>query len=150
MKIDKGKSAKLFYTLTALPDEKLIEKVTPGKPVTFTFGNGQLVEGFEKNLYGLKAGDDFDFIIHSKDAYGPVDPYAIFDVPKDTFEVDGKIDEKMLRVGNFIPMTDNYGIKHLGKIIKVLDDAVGFDFNHPLAGKDLRFKGRIVEVFEIK
>jgi len=75
---------------------------------------------------------------------------AIFDVPKDTFEVDGKIDEKMLKVGNFIPLTDNYGVKHLGKIIKVHADAVSFDFNHPLAGKDLRFKGRIVEVIENK
>ncbi|NOX86907.1 MAG: peptidylprolyl isomerase [Chlorobi bacterium] len=149
MKIDKGTSAKLYYTLTTLPDEKIIEKVTPEKPVTFTFGNGQLVEGFEKNLFGLQSGDSFDFVIKSADAYGPVDPYAIFDVPKDTFEVDGKIDEKMLRVGNVIPMTDNYGIKHLGKIIKVLEDAVSFDFNHPLAGKDLRFKGNIVDVFKI-
>ena len=150
MKIEKGRSAKLYYTMTALPEEKIVEQAGPEKPVTFTFGNGQLVEGFEQKLYGLQAGDDFDFIIPAKDAFGPVDPYAIFDVPKDTFEVDGKIDENMLKVGNFIPMTDNYGIKHLGKIIKVHADAVSFDFNHPLAGKDLRFKGRVVEVIENK
>ena len=94
----------------------------------------------------MQSGDNFEFIIKAEEAYGPVDPYAVFDVPKNTFELDGKVDNKMLTVGNTIPMTDNYGNKHLGKIIKVLEDAVSLDFNHPLSGKDLRFKGHIVEI----
>ena len=72
--------------------------------------------------------------------------YAIFDIPLDTFEVDGKVDEKMIQVGNIIPMTDNEGNKHLGKITKVQDKAVTMNFNHPLAGQNLHFIGKIVEV----
>lgn len=148
MKIAPGKSAKLAYTLFSASDKKIIEKVEASKPVTFKFGANELIEGFEKKLYGLRAGDEFDFIITAEKAYGPVDPYAIFDIPKDTFEVDGEIDEKMLSVGNVVPMTDNEGNKHLGKIIKVLEETIGMDFNHPLAGKDLQFKGIVIEVVE--
>ena len=107
-----------------------------------------MVPGFEKNLDGKKAGDQFDFILKAEDAYGTSDPYAIFDIPKDTFEVEGKVDEKMLQVGNIIPMADNEGNKHMGTITKVMEKAVLMDFNHPLAGKDLHFAGKILEVTE--
>ena len=70
--------------------------------------------------------------------------YAIFDVPLDTFEEKGKIDEKMVKIGNVIPMTDNKGNKHFGEIIAISKNAVTLDFNHPLAGQDLRFTGKLI------
>ena len=139
-------SAEVSYTLTLDEDGSEIENVKEDKPAVFKFGINQLLPKFEENLSGLKQDDTFEFIMKANDAYGPVDLYAIFDIPKDTFEVDGKIDAEMLQLGNRIPMTDDQGNKHLGKIIKVLDDAVTLDFNHPLAGKDLKFKGKILNV----
>ena len=146
MKIGEKSTAKLVYTLTLTESGEIIEKVTKDKPAAFQFGANALLPVFEKNLTGLKKGDNFDFVIKAEDAYGLSDPYAIFDIPKDTFEVDGKTDEKMLQVGNIIPMTDNEGNKHHGRITMVGSDAVTMDFNHPLAGKDLRFVGKIIEV----
>ncbi|MCF6170501.1 MAG: FKBP-type peptidyl-prolyl cis-trans isomerase [Bacteroidales bacterium] len=146
MKIAPNTTAKLIYTLTAVADGKIIEKVNEEKPAAFQFGIGQLLPAFEKNLDGLKAEDEFSFILKAEDAYGEADPYAVFDIPIDTFEVDGKTDEKMLQVGNTIPMTDNDGNKHMGRITKVMEQAVTMDFNHPLAGKDLQFSGKVLEV----
>ena len=148
MKIAPNTTAKLIYTLTAMDDGKIIEKVNEEKPAAFQFGIGQLLPTFEKNLNGLKAKDEFSFILKAEDAYGPSDPYAIFDIPIDTFEIDGKKDEKMLQPGNTIPMTDKDGNKHMGRITKVMKEAVTMDFNHPLAGKDLRFAGKVIEVKE--
>jgi len=148
MQIGPNKTAKLIYTLTAMDDGKVIEKVSEEKPAAFQFGIGQLLPTFEKNLGGLKANDEFNFILKAEDAYGPADPYAIFDIPIDTFEMDGKTDEKMLQLGNTIPMTDNDGNKHMGRITKVMPETVTMDFNHPLAGKDLRFSGKVIEVKE--
>ncbi len=125
-----------------------MEEVREDRPARFTFGNGQLLPKFEENLMGLSQGESFDFMVKAADAYGPVDPYAIFDIPTDTFEVDGKIDEQMLKVGNVIPMTDNEGNKHMGKITAVQNDFVTMNFNHPLAGVDLRFKGKILSVLK--
>ncbi len=146
MKIEPGTSATLRYKLRDAVTEEIIDRSTEENPATFIFGQGLLLAGFEKNLMGLSVGDSFDFVIQAEDAYGPVDPYAVFDVPLDTFEVDGKIDEKMIRVGNIIPMTDNEGRKHMGKITKITGDAVLMDFNHPLAGKSIRFTGKIIDV----
>ena len=122
------------------------KKIEDDKPVVFSFGINQLLPKFEEHLNGLEAGGQFDFIIKVDDAYGPVDPYAIFDIPKDTFEVDGKTDSGILKVGNMIPMQDDQGNKHMGRITGIMEDAVSMDFNHPMAGKDLRFKGKVIEV----
>lgn len=146
MKIESGKTAIIQYKLLNADNGDEIESTTDEHPAKFTFGNRQLIPEFENNLTGLSAGDEFDFVIDANNAYGPVDTYAIFDIPLDTFEVDGKVDEKMIQVGNIIPMTDNEGNKHLGKIIKVQEKAVTMNFNHPLAGQNLHFIGKIVEV----
>lgn len=146
MIIAKNTKATISFSISIAGTEKVIKKGDNNNPETFGIGLNQLLPEFEKKLLGLKKGDKFDFIIKAEDAYGPVDPYAIFDIPKDTFEVDGKTDEKMLQLGNVIPMTDNEGNKHFGKIIKVFDKVVTMDFNHQLAGKDLHFSGTIVDV----
>lgn len=146
MKIASGTTARLVYLLSQVTDDKLVEQVKEDKPAIFQFGNGLLLPAFEKGLTGLQAGDQFEFVLKAEDAYGKHDPYAIFDIPIDTFAVEGKVDEKMLQLGNTIPMTDNNGNKHFGKITKVMKEAVTMNFNHPLAGIDLRFAGKVLEV----
>lgn len=148
MKISPNSIVAISYTLTDNATGKAIEKTPDDKIMKFKFGIGELLSDFEKNLIGLKNNDSFDFVIISNDAYGPVDPYAIFDIPKDTFEVDGIVNDKMLSIGNKIPMTDNEGNKHVGLITLVMENAVTMDFNHPLAGVDLRFQGKVLEVIE--
>lgn len=146
MKIEAGKTAIVQYQLLDADNQTEIESTSDQNPAVFSFGVNKLIPEFEKNLIGLGAGDSFDFIIDANNAYGPVDSYAIFDIPIDTFDVDGKTDPKMIQIGNTIPMTDNDGNKHLGKITKVMKDDVTMDFNHPLAGKNLHFIGKIIEV----
>ncbi len=148
MKISPNSIAGIAYTLTNNATGEELEKTPDDKIMKFKFGVGELLPDFEKNIIGLKAGDNFDFIVKAVDAYGPIDPYAIFDIPKDTFEDNGKIDDKMLQVGNQIPLTDKEGNKHLGLITLVMEDAVTMDFNHPLAGVELRFIGEVLEVGE--
>jgi len=148
MQIGKGKLAKIIYKLYDAQDGSLLEQIPEDKALVFRFGINHLFPEFEKNLWGLKAGDTFDFIIKAEDAFGPIDTYAIFDIPKETFEVDGKIPEDFFQPGKKISMHDNNGNRHIGKMIKILNDAVTMDFNHPLAGKDLRYSGKVVEVID--
>ena len=147
MKITAGTKVKLIYTLKT-SDGKLIEDIPEDKAVEIPFGAKQLLHEFEEKLNGLQKDDHFDITIKAENAYGKTDAYAIFDIPIDTFAVDGKTDEKMLQVGNTIPMNDNDGNKHMGRITKVMPEAVTMNFNHPLAGKDLRFSGKVIDVKE--
>ena len=145
MKIAAGTKAKIVYDLKTT-EGKTIESVAEEAPIEFAFGVMQLMPEFEEKLTGIESGEHFDITIKAENAYGPVDPYAIFDIPLDTFEVDGKVDDKMIQLGNVIPMTDNEGNKHQGKIIKILKEAVTFDFNHPLAGENLNFVGKVISI----
>lgn len=148
MKIEKDSVATLAYTLTADSNRTIIEIIRKNHPKAFLFGYNILLEGFENRMMNKKAGDTFDFVLSEEDAYGTKDPYAILDIPKDSFEVDGKIDEKVLIIGNKVPMQDNYDNEHIGVVLEVKSEDVVIDFNHPLAGKEIRFHGEVIDVRE--
>ncbi len=131
-------------------DAQLIEKVEKDNPLTFLCGTGKMLEHFEGKLTGLKSGDAFDFKLTAEQAYGPVTEQAVVDVPLSAFEVEGKVDEELVKVGNSIPMMDSYGNKLHGIVLEAKDGSLRMDFNHPLAGEDLHFKGKVTEVREPK
>jgi FKBP-type peptidyl-prolyl cis-trans isomerase SlyD len=147
MHISKDNSVKVIYKLYDAKNNILLEEVPEGKAITLKLGIGHVFPDFEKNLIGLSAGDTFDFIITAENAYGAVDTYAIFDIPKETFEIDGKLPDDFFLPGKKVAMHDNNGVQHIGKMIKIMDDAVTIDFNHPYAGIDLRYMGKVIEVF---
>ncbi len=149
MKIGKDTVATLAYTLTADNNRNIIEIIRKSHPKAFTFGYKLLLEGFEKNLQGKQSGDRFDFTLSPNEAYGSKDPFAILDIPKDSFEVNGSIDESVLFIGNKIPIRDNHGHQHMGTVLEVNQNDVVLDFNHPLAGKEIRFQGEVVDVREV-
>ncbi len=147
MTVTKDKFVSLVYTLRQdNQDGKLIEEVKDEKPLQFIFGIGQMLPGFEENIKGLKADDPFDFSLDAENAYGTFSKDAIANLPIDIFKVEGKIDEKMLIKGNVLPMQDNNGNVFYGKVEDIGDETVKMDFNHPLAGVNLHFSGKLVEV----
>ena len=125
------------------PQGEVIESVEKDKPVSFLFGAGRLIETFEQNIRDLKAGDPFEFTIGAEQAYGTVNEAAIIDLPKNAFEVDGKLADELLQEGKFINMEDQQGNPHRGKVLSVGEETVKMDFNHPLAGVTLHFKGSV-------
>ncbi len=81
-------------------------------------------------------------------AYGDKREDMMINVPVSVFETDGKINEDICRVGNEVPMTDSEGNPLTGIINEITDSYVRMDFNHPMAGLDLFFSGKIVDVRE--
>ncbi len=125
-----------------------IQKVKKSRPMKIVFGRGNLFEPFERRLAGLKTGDKFEFHIESKDAYGLYNEKAIATLEKSVFTENELVEEDLLQVGNYIPMETGSGIPFNGKIIEIAGEKVMMDFNHPLAGQDLFFKGEILDVRE--
>lgn len=126
----------------------VVEALTQDSPLTFLFGTGGLLPKFEEKLNGLTPGENFEFLLNSEDAYGPVVESAVVNVPKSIFEADGQVDENLLKVGNMVPMMDAEGRRLNGKVMSIEAEAVQMDFNHPMAGNDLFFKGEVTEVRE--
>jgi FKBP-type peptidyl-prolyl cis-trans isomerase SlyD len=147
MQITKNTVVSLSYVLKRdNANGEIIEETKAGDPLVFLYGNGQMLPKFEDHLSTLKTGDAFEFTLASNDAYGEMDQDAIIDLDKSIFEVDGKIDNEMLAIGNVIPMRDDQGHMLQGIVVSVSDDLVRMDFNHPMAGNVLHFTGKVIEV----
>lgn len=147
MQIAKNKVVSLVYQLSESgPEGQIIEKVESLNPFSFIYGTGMLLPKFEENLVGLEKGSKFSFLLESKDAYGEMTDDAVIEIPVSAFEVDGKIQEGLLSIGNIIPMQDEQGRPLDGKIVSVGLESVKMDFNHPLAGVNLYFTGEVIEI----
>jgi len=144
MIVEKNKVVSLTYDLSI--ENEVIESVTDIQPLQVIFGTETLLPKFEENIAGLKVGDSFEFEIAKDDAYGDFREEYVIDIPKNVFEVEGKIDENAIRVGNSVPMLDHEGNKLTGIILEIADEAVKMDFNHPLAGDNLSFKGKVTDL----
>ena len=147
MFINNGQVVSLSYILHLdSPNGELADHADASKPLVFIYGIGQLLPKFEENIIGKKIGDPFSFKLEAKDGYGISIPEYIVPVPKDIFIIDGKLADDLLTVGNVVPLQDQNGNPMQGTILEIGFDTVILDFNHPLAGRDLFFSGKVEHV----
>lgn len=149
MKIENNRMVSLIYELRENDSNgRIIEALDESRLLTFIYGTGRLLPVFESNIHLLKTGDNFRFTLNSEMAYGDKREEMIINVPVGVFETNGKINEDICRVGNEVPMTDSDGNPLTGIINEITDTYVRMDFNHSMAGLDLFFSGKIVEIRE--
>jgi FKBP-type peptidyl-prolyl cis-trans isomerase SlyD len=152
MKITANKSVSAEYELYVdgeIEGElELMEKAPADKPLNFIFGVGMMLPKFEENLFGMEVGDKFDFTISTEDGYGEYDDESVLDLDRSIFEIDGKLDEEVIREGSVVPLMDNEGNRVNAQVVSINDTHVKVDLNHPLAGETLHFKGSITDVHE--
>jgi FKBP-type peptidyl-prolyl cis-trans isomerase SlyD len=147
MKITKNKVVSMTYVLSENDvNGNLIQEVTKDNPFVILMGVGALLPKFESELEGLKTGDSYGFAVESKDGYGSYNPDAVLELDKKIFEVEGKIEDDLLKIGNAIPMQNNQGQALSGIVKEIKEDKVLMDFNHPLADVNLFFTGEILDV----
>ena len=150
MKISDNRYVTLAYDLNVGEgdERELMEQATAEQPMAFIFGTNTMLEAFEKQIEGLAAGDPFSFQLTPEEAYGDYDDSKLVELPKSIFEINGKIDNEVLFEGNSVPMMDSSGNRLVGAVVSIGDEAVTMDFNHPLAGENMYFDGRVVDVRE--
>ena len=147
MAITKNKMVSLTYDLKIDGNEgDLIEQATAEKPLTFVYGSGLMLPKFEALLEGMEQGKSFEISLDKQDAYGEIDENAVVELPRSIFIIEGKFDEDLIKIGNTVPMMSSNGQRMNGLVLEVADETIKMDFNHPLAGEDLHFKGEILEV----
>lgn len=125
--------------------EALVEQCDTVHPFQFISNLQCVLPAFEKQVAGLQRGEKFDFVIPCAEAYGEFQDELMFDVPRKTFEIDGRFDKEHIYEGNIIPLQGEDGERFNATVIEVKNDAVTIDLNHPRAGQDLHFVGMVVE-----
>lgn len=123
--------------------EVFVEKADEQNPLVFLFGVGMMLPKFEENLAGLSEGDSYDFHLLAEDAYGTKDENAVADLPLEMF---GEMERPAIDA--ILPLQDNQGNQFRARVTGITDNAVSVDLNHPMAGQDLHFSGKILSVRE--
>jgi len=112
-------------------------------PIQFVVGSGQVIKGFDKAVLGMKINDKKKFTIPKVDAYGDPNPALVQAIPL------SKIPEHIksqLKVGGFLVMQSPVGQQVPAKVVKLDMENVSLDMNHPLAGQDLTFEIKVVDI----
>ncbi len=146
-----GKYAMVTLTYDLRIDNEngeMVEQATETKPLQFLYGAGTMLPKFESHLAGLHEGEPFSIHLSKNDAYGEVNHEAVVELPKHVFLVNDKFDDELIKVGNTVPMMSSNGQRLNGLVLDVNEETVKMDFNHPLAGEDLFFAGKVLEVRE--
>jgi peptidylprolyl isomerase len=138
--VKKGDKVKVEYT-GKLEDGSVFDSSEGKEPLQFEVGAQQVIPGFEKAVEGMKKDEEKEFTLKSEEAYGPVRPEMVQEVPRDKLP-----EQPEPAVGMMLMMQAPTGQQIPAKITKVEDGKVTIDVNHPLAGKDLVFKVKVVGI----
>ena len=133
-----------LYTVDGENREK-IEEAPTTKPFEFISGFGVTLDEFEKNIVELEPGAQFDFELTKEQAYGDYEEERVLDLDRSIFQINGHFDHENIFVDAIVPLQNEEGNRVYGRVMDITDDKVKMDLNHPLAGKTLNFKGRVLE-----
>jgi FKBP-type peptidyl-prolyl cis-trans isomerase SlyD len=135
------------YTLYAAGEKTLefVEEATDEKPFQFISGFGITLDDFEKQVVNLEKGGTFEFKLTKEQAYGDYDEERVVELERSIFSINGRFDHENVFVDAVLPLQNEEGQRFFGKVLEITDSHVKIDLNHPLAGKELSFKGHIVE-----
>ena len=122
-----------------LKDGELIDS-TDDRPASCAIGDESLLPGFERAMFGMRAGQKEVFDIRPEDGFGMSNPDNIHIMQAELFK---EVDKKE---GVVVSFADPHGLERPGVISRVLGDTLEVDFNHPLAGKELIFEVEILAV----
>jgi len=140
MQIEQGKQVELHFALK-LADGQVVDSTFDRAPAVLKVGDGNLPEGFEELIIGLKAGDKESFVVPPEKAFAQPNPNNIQHMKRSDFAADMELEEGMV-----VSFADANQAELPGVIKQVEDNLVIVDFNHPLAGKELTFDVEIINV----
>lgn len=141
MEVKKGSKIKVEYE-GKLDDGTVFDSSEKhGKPLEFEAGSGKVIPGFDKAIIGMKKGEEKEIKLKPEEAYGEPKPQLVKKVPREQLPKDQEIKAGMvlavgLPTGQQIP----------ARVAKAEEKEITIDLNHPLAGKTLNFKIKVVDV----
>jgi len=140
MPVEKGNTIKVDYTGT-LDDGTVFDTSEGKQPLEFEVGAGKIIKGFDNAVMGMEKGEEKEIKLGPADAYGEPNPELVKKVPRASLPQDQEPKQGMMLL---LKAPDGRQIP--AKIMGVTDAEVSIDLNHPLAGKTLNFKIKVVDI----
>ncbi len=137
MSIRQGDTVSVHYVGT-FEDGIEFDRSAEDRPLTFTVGDGQVIEGFERAVIGKDSGDIFSVTIPAEEAYGEHEEELVFEVER------SQLPESIHpEIGLVLTVETDQGELEVS-IVDISDESILLDANHPMAGEDLTFEITIV------
>lgn len=138
--VAKGNKVSIDYT--GKFDDGIVFDSSEGKePITFTVGGGQVIKGFDDAVVGMKKGEQKHITITPGEGYGERDEKLQQHVPRTVFPPEMKLEKGM----GFSFKTPQGQVIH-ATITEANSESVTVDMNHPLAGRNLVFDLKVVDI----
>ena len=140
LKVGENTKITLHFSLK-LEDGTVVDSTFDSEPAILLFGDGNLPEGFESFLVGMKKGEEGLFEVTPEKAFGQRNPNNIQRMPRNNFDADMALEE-----GLVVSFADANKNELPGVVTSFNAEHVEVDFNHPLAGRTLSFQVHIVNL----
>jgi len=131
--VGEGTRVHLNFSIS-LEDGSEVDTNFGDESVSFAVGDGSLLPGFERLLFGMSPGERQMFVVSPENAFGQPNDDNVQSVSRDQFD-----DDIDLQIGLVYAFNDAGGGELPGMIISFDDDEVSVDFNHPLSGRTILF-----------
>ncbi len=118
----------------SLEDGSEIDSNFTADAVDFVVGDGSLLPGFERLLFGMCAGDRRIFSVLPEQAFGMANDNNVQTLERAQFD-----DDEELEIGLIFSFADAGGGEVSGLVLEFDEHWVTVDFNHPLAGHTILF-----------
>jgi len=141
MTVEKGNKIKVEYEGKYEDGTMFDSSKAHGQPLEFVVGSGMVVAGFDNAVVGMNEGDEKEFTIEPAEAYGEKREELQQKVPRDMLPK-----EQEPKVGMVLMVGTPDGRQAPVKILSVDDESITIDLNHPLAGKKLTFKIKVISI----
>lgn len=144
MATNKHRQVVIEYTLGT--EDEILEATPIGRPLKIELGSGVLHPGLEARLESLKAGEEFSIRLDPNLGFGGVNPELIVKMNRQ------KLPESLrsLKVGDAFEAPGPDGKKKIFRVTLDENGGLTLDANHPYAGLDLIFEGKVLQVLEIE
>jgi len=139
VKIEKDKVVQFTYKMTDT-DNNVLEDSTDMMPMAYLHGHGGLLIGLEKAMEGHLASEQFEVTLDPENAYGTIKEDQQQKIPMKHLQ-----GAKRWKKGMVAVVHTEQGNKRV-TVVKPGKFMVLVDFNHPFAGKTLKFAVKIVDV----
>jgi FKBP-type peptidyl-prolyl cis-trans isomerase SlpA len=139
-----GSHVTLHYRVTLTDVGSEVISTFGQRPATLSPGYGHLAEPLERCLLGLAEGDERSFELAAGHAYGQRNPELIQTVSRQMLKENSE--ETEFELGDLIEFPTPEGGRYAGVLKQIDDHQATFDFNHPLAGRPIRFDVQIIGV----
>ncbi|MBI3930302.1 MAG: FKBP-type peptidyl-prolyl cis-trans isomerase [Armatimonadetes bacterium] len=134
-RIAPGKEVTIELTVS-LPDASPVASTVGKEPITYIYGGPSEFPELQKGLKGVAEGESKLISLPPEQAFGPIDPTKIIDLPLADVPQDAR------QVGTILTFEDG----HNAIVREIHPDTVTVDANHPLAGKTLIFDVKVLRV----